>query len=261
MTESNFALSSTMLCKVRRHPLLVTLLMTFALLSASCSRPAPVALVFNAAPWQNGETHTFRVTDVDGNRAGVAMYTITEGSGDDGKAQWSLQRVIQTQGDTETVTTKVSAAGFRPTSSYLERSNAAGTEIVDAQYNGATVDMVLTTRASVTTNQRAEVPSDVRDTPTLPMLVRALPLANGYATQINAFLPVADLLDRVTVSVVGDENVTVPAGAYDAWIVTLDTGNAVSRLWIAKAAPYPLVKYIDGRNKATFELESFVASQ
>ncbi|MBK8795509.1 MAG: hypothetical protein IPM07_03420 [Anaerolineales bacterium] len=85
--------------------------------------------------------------------------------------------------------------------------------------------------------------------------------ARGYATQLNAFLPIVGQLDRVTVSVVGDEQVTVPAGAYDAWVVTLDTGDAVSRLWIAKAAPYPLVKYIDGRNKATFELESFVADQ
>ncbi len=251
----------TMSQVVRRWLARIIVMSTLMSLFAGCSRPAPVALIFNPAPWQDGETHTFRVTDVDGNRAGVATYAITAGAAADDEAMWSLLRTIQTQGDTEMTTTKVSAAGFRPASSYLERSNAAGTETVDAQYNGPAVDMVLTTRAAVQTNQRIETPSDVRETATLPMIVRALPLAAGYATQLNAFLPVAGLLDRVTVSVVGDEEVTVPAGAYDAWIVTLDTGDATSRLWIAKAAPYPLVKYIDGRNRATFELESYVASQ
>lgn len=261
MTQQKFAISLTMFHQVRPRLLLAVVMIVVASLFVGCSRPAPVALLFNPAPWQDGETHTFRVTDVDGNRAGSASYTITAGSAADGKAMWSLQRKIQTQGDTETVTTKVSAIGFRPTSSYLERSNAAGTETVDAQYNGPAVDMLLTTRAAVTTNQRIEVPSDVRDTTTLPMIVRALPLARGYATQLNAFLPVAAVLDRVTVSVVGDEEVTAPAGIYDAWIVTLDSGDATTRLWIAKAAPYPLVKYIDGRNKATFELERYVAPQ
>lgn len=261
MTALKVSKDRTRLHRLNPRWLLAVVVLVIAPVFAGCSRPAPVALLFNPAPWQDGETHTFRVTDVDGNRAGSAAYTITAGAGSDGEAVWSLQRNIQTQGDTEIVTTKVTAAGFRPISSYLERSNVAGTESVDAQYNGPAVDMLLTTRAAVTTNQRAEVPSDVRDTTTLPMIVRALPLARGYATQINAFLPVAGLLDRVTVSVVGDEEVAAPAGVYDAWVVTLDSGDATSRLWIAKAAPYPLVKYIDGRNKATFELERYVASQ
>ena len=230
-------------------------------LLAACSRPAPVGLIFNAAPWQTGETHAFRVTDVDGNRAGVATFSMTASVDDAGAATWLLTRTTQTQGDTETITTTVSAAGFRPSSSLLTRTSAAGAETVDASYNGPAVEMVLTTRADVQTNQRAEVPSDVREMATLPMLARALPLASDYATQINTFLPVAGLLDRVTLRVVGDEQVTTPAGEYDAWVVTLDTGDAVSRLWIDKAAPYPLVKYIDGRNKATFELESFIPAQ
>ncbi|MCB0066904.1 MAG: hypothetical protein KDD77_07135, partial [Caldilineaceae bacterium] len=39
---------------------------------AGCSRPTPTGLIFNPAPWQDGEQHTFRLTDVDGNRAGTA---------------------------------------------------------------------------------------------------------------------------------------------------------------------------------------------
>lgn len=230
-------------------------------LLAACSQPTPVALRFNPAPWQDGEEHVFRITDVDGKPAGITTFAMTAGVNDQDQTVWAISRNTQAQGDLEELTVKVSEAGFRPQSSYLERSNAAGRESVDAQYNGPAVDMVLTTRADVATPQRVEVPSDVRESATLPMITRALPLARGYATQLNAFLPVAGLLDRVTIRVVGDERITAPAGAYDTWIVTLDTGNSISRLWVAKDAPYPVIKYIDGRNRATLELESYVANQ
>ena len=227
---------------------------------AGCSRPTPTGLIFNPAPWQDGEQHTFRLTDVDGNRAGTATFTMTGGTNDAGEAMWSIERIISAQGDTEQIAMKVAASGFRPQTSYLERSNAAGTETVDAQYDGPAVNMELTSRADVMTTQRVEIPSDAREMASLPMIVRALPLARGYATKLNAFTPIVGLLDRVTVSVVGDEQVTVPAGTFDTWVVTADTGDAVTRLWVAKDAPYPLVKYIDGRNKATFELQEFAAA-
>ena len=88
-------------------------------LLAACSKPTPTGLIFNPAPWQDGEQHTFRLTDVDGNRAGTATFTMTGGTNDTGEAMWSIERVISAQGDTETLTMKVGAAGFRPQSSYL----------------------------------------------------------------------------------------------------------------------------------------------
>jgi hypothetical protein len=228
---------------------------------AGCSQPTPVGLVFDPAPWQDGEEHVFRITDVEGNFAGTMRYTMTAGVNDQEQPMWSIARSTQAQGDQEELTVKVLDAGFRPQASFLERSNATGRETVDAQYNGPAVDMVLTTRDDVATTQRIEVPSDVRESGTLPMIARALPLARNYATRLNAFLPIAGLLDRVTVRVVGEEQITTPVGAFDAWVVTLDTGNSISRLWVAKEANHPVLKYIDGRNRATYELESYVAGQ
>ena len=243
-----------------RHSSLLMLLLLASIL-AGCNQSTPVGLVFNPAPWQDGEEHVFRITDVEGRYAGTMRYTMTAGENDQGQPQWAITRSTQAQGDQEELTVKVSAAGFRPQSSLLERTGANGSETVDAQYNGPAVDMVLTTRADIATTQRVEVPSDVRESATLPVIARALPLARNYATQLNAFVPIVGLLDRVTVRVVGDETITTAVGEFDAWVVTLDTGDSISRLWIAKDAPHPLVKYIDGRNRATYELESYAASQ
>ncbi len=226
-----------------------------AVFLAGCGQSTPVGLVFNPAPWQDGEEHIFRITDVDGKFAGTMRYAMTAGTNDQGQPMWSITRSTTAQGDQEELTVKVLATGFRPQSSFLERRSAAGRETVDAQYKGPAVDMVLTTRADIATTHRIEAPSDVRESGTLPMITRALPLTRNYATRLNAFLPVVGLLDRVTVRVVGDERLTTPLGAVDAWVVTLDTGNSISRLWIGKDAPHVLLKYIDGRNRATYELE------
>jgi hypothetical protein len=236
------------------HPLALAVLL---LLLGACSRPTPVPLIFNAAPWQSGEQHVFAITDKDGKPAGTATYTVTGGENDAGEKLWSMERVVNSQGAVETVTVKVSEQGFRPASSYLERTSAAGTESVDALYTGSQVDLTLITRQNNMSVQRSQIPSDARETATLPLIVRALPLAQGYATQLNSFLPVAELLDRVTVRVAGEEEVTVPAGNFKSWIVELDTGDAVTRMWIAQTPPYPVVKFVEGRNQAEFELAQF----
>jgi hypothetical protein len=103
--------------------------------------------------------------------------------------------------------------------------------------------------------QRAQVTSDVRENATLLMLLRAMPLARGYATVINTFVPIAGQMDRVRVFVTGEETLTVPAGAFPVWTLELEAADgAVTKVWIGKEAPYQLVQFTDGRNNATFAL-------
>ncbi len=90
-------------------------------------------------------------------------------------------------------------------------------------------------------------------------IVRTLPLAEGYVTRINSFLPVVGKQERLIVSVVGQADVTVPAGSFPAWEVRLESPDKrTTTAWIGRDAPYPVVKFIDGRSKATYELTEFV---
>ena len=145
-------------------------------------------------------------------------------------------------------------AGFRPLQSTLVRIARDGTEVVSAKYNGSQADLELTTKQNVTTVQRVSIPSDARDHATLIMLLRALPLAEGYAVRLNVFLPVVGILDRVTVEVARQEQVSVLAGTYDTWYVQMETANSETEAWVSTQAPYPVVKFIDSRNGGTFEL-------
>ena len=126
------------------------------------------------------------------------------------------------------------------------------------------VDIALTNRQGATVYQRVQVPSDIRDERTLLLIMRALPLAQGYATRINSFLPIAGQMERVALQVRRKENkvfaFTVPAGSFDTWVVELKANDRTTRAWVAQAAPFPVVKFIDGRSQATFELTFMVSN-
>lgn len=219
----------------------------------ACTGPAAQPLRFGDAVWQPGETSIFRVTDVNGDTAGTVRYDM-ESLDADG---WRMERLTQTQGDEERLSVDMDAPGFRTRASELERVSVDGAERVAASYDGGEVQLELTNQDDNVTTQTVNVPSDSRDARALFMLVRTLPLEIGYSTKVNTYQPVTSRMVRTTVTVIGDEPVETPAGTYDAWLLVLDEGDRQSRAWVAKEAPYPLVKYIDAANGGLFELAEF----
>ena len=239
----------------------VAWLAVVALFVASCGRPEPTPLLFEAAPWTSGEQHTMSLTNADGQQVGSAVYTLNSTVDSTGQPAWGFERQILALGSQEVITVTMDAQGFRPQASRLARSNEGSQESVDAQYGSGQVDMLLNTRQNIMTTQRASVPSDARETVTLPMLLRALPLAKGYATELNVYMPVAGQLERIEVQVTGEETVQTEAGSFATWVVELNTRDSQSKAWIAQEAPHVLVKYLDGRNKATLQLTQYQPGQ
>lgn len=229
---------------------------------AACGQPEITPMRVQAAPWADGEVSTYQITDIENKPAGTATITYTAGATQIQEEAWTMQREVAAQGDQEVVVVEMTASGLRPTLSTLTRQLGSNRrEQVKSIYNQGQVDLELTTAKDITTYERINVPSDVRDQRTLLALVRALPLANGYATQVNSFLPVADLLERITIHVTGQEQVQTPAGAYETWQVELTTNDSESQAWISTSAPYILVKFVDGRTGGTYELRDYQPGQ
>jgi hypothetical protein len=220
---------------------------------AGCGQRSVQPLIFNAAPWQPNEISTYQLTDLNGSYAGTARYDLTRLEGD----LWNLRREINAQGTQEVVAVDMAETGFRPVQSTLVRIAREGTEVVSATYTGSQANLELTTKQNITTYERVSVPSDAREQATLVMLLRALPLAEGYAVRLNVFSPVTGLLDRVTVAVVGRQQVTTLAGDYETWFVRMEAPDSETEAWVETEAPYPVVKFIDSRNGGTFELSEF----
>ena len=225
-----------------------------ALILAACGSPKVQPLILGPEPWTDGEVSVYRILDREGEPAGTMSVSLGYGPLRSGEEGWTVRREIDAQGETEVVAVEASPDRLLPQHAMLVRTRLDGNERVETTYDNGRIDMRLTTIQNNTTYQRTSAPSDARDQRTILLLARMLPLAEGYATQFNSFLPVAERLDRVTLRVVKREEVTVPAGTFDAWLVELDTGDSKTKVWIGVDPPHPLVKYVDGRNGATFEL-------
>ncbi len=237
--------------------LLPTLLL---LVMVACGSLEIQPLILNPIPWADGEQSVYVVTDINGEYAGTATFTLNAGAATvDGDA-WSLRREVMTQGDQEVVVIEMAAKGLRPHLSTLVRIMGTARQQVKATYESGQVDMELTTERDITTYERRNIPSDARDQRSLLLLARALPLAKGYATELNSYLPIADLFERVTIEVKEMESIEVPAGRYQSWHLSIRTSDSETEAWIAVDAPYQLVKFIDGRSGGTFELRDYRAA-
>lgn len=247
----------TSLCAVAREVTLSSLLVLLISLAACSAQPQP--LVFGEPVWTDGETSSYRVTNREQRIVGTATFEVQRGlqwAQEDG---WTLVREIIDAGVSERATIEMQPVGYRPLYSHLERTGGSGSQVVEAQISGGQVELALTNRQGATVYERVQVPSDIRDERSLLLILRALPLAEGYATRINGFLPVVGRMERVALQVRRAESVTVPAGAFDTWVVELKTNERITRAWVARTAPFTVVKFIDGRSQATFELTAFSA--
>lgn len=227
------------------------------LLMVGCAAPDPQPLLLGDPVWQSGEISSYRVTNREEAVVGTARIEIQAGGEQLTGDGWTFQRQVTDVGISEAVTVEVRAAGYIPVFSTTVRTQAGGQQIVEATHDQAQIDIALTNQQGATVYERVNAPSDVRDERTILPLLRTLPLRQGYATFINSFLPLTGLTERFAVRILGSEQVTVPAGVYDTWVVEVRAAERTTRAWIAKEAPYPLVKFVEGRSQATFELTNF----
>jgi hypothetical protein len=68
------------------------------------------------------------------------------------------------------------------------------------------------------------------------VILGALPLAAGFRDSASVLVVDAGgmAVAPATLEVEGEEHVTVPAGEYDCWVVSLDTERGAERLWLSK---------------------------
>lgn len=209
------------------------------------------ALRIGDIPWGKTEITLYQITDSAGEDAGQMRITLSNIDDESRLMQREIGGIFR-----EELAISMKANNLRPIESNLVRTHRDGIESIRAVYDGSQVNMQFTTKINVMTDERASIPSDSYDYRTIMMLLRTLPLESGYATKVNGYLPISGTLERVELVVSGTETVNVPAGTFDTWEVSMNAQSNRSTAWIGSEAPFLLVKYKDGANGATFELQS-----
>jgi uncharacterized membrane protein YhfC len=219
-----------------------------ALALAACApSPSPFA---PAAPWSDGETSHYDVLGHGDAPKGTASWTWTkQGDG------WRESFEIATGGKRDHRSVDLSPQ-LAPKSSRSEQDGA----IVEAEYGEATISVRTTAKGGERTEKSVARPADPVDNEASLQVQRGLPLAPGWATAYTDVIPKTAATARIELSVVGEEQVTVPAGTFAAWHVKMSTSMVSQEAWYAKDAPHLLLRYKNAGGASTFALRSWKAT-
>jgi hypothetical protein len=209
----------------------ITLLLLSVIVLAGCAARQP--LVFDPAPWHDGEIAEYDLLD----RSGAVV----------GSGSWSwhvtpegwLQSYTLTLGERVDSKEVLLSADLSPIRSYHRQ---AGTTY-EATYDTDAVHIVAIQSDGEPKSARIRRPNDAVDNSASLQVQRALPLAEGYATRYNNVIPATGAVAAMQVRVAGAETLTTPAGTFETWHVVMTAGQSRHEAWYTRDAAHLMVKY------------------
>jgi len=229
----------------------IVLIVTFSLILTGCTgnnepkpapEPEPVSGIVSEIPWPDTEFTGYVIQDYDGNEIGsgallvrktMDIYNLNQRYVFEG----TLDRIIMTN---------VRIDNLKPLAGTITRPEIALSPVVIYLYKEdgtLTIDAATKEGSQQTT---ITVPEDAYDYYELPFMLRAMPFKIGYtATFTNVIVNRAEK-QIATVTVVGEEELQVPAGNFDTYKVEFTSDGNKKYFWYAQEKPHYLVKLDDG---------------
>lgn len=222
-----------------RHLLLVILA---ALLVAGCgasatatptAAPAPTG---PAAPWGAGDRAEY---SIESNGTALGSLVFTTERKDDG-------HVIKTETSAGAVTDVSNVRVDKDLKPIGNTRQVTGAGKADFTLMTVYDKGKLSIQAKTADGDKTatiNVPADSWDNDQSLVSIRALPLADGYSFTYTNVVGASAAVVKTTITVVGRETVTVPAGSFTAYKVEMDFGQGKNLAWYDVKAPHHIVKY------------------
>lgn len=224
--------------------------------TAACTNDDSItsAAIVGEIPWRGAETAEYRVLDNDDDPVGTLVLSIEEEPA--GAWRFSQSFEFPDRGFTNEASVVVDGATLQPESSTFKIEGPDGNLDCEAEYSTGSVEM-----------QRVGEDGERDDTLTIPNIAydswgdlfvwRTIEFGEGYEKDY------ADVLactlarpDKIGVSLRIDESeeITVPAGTFDAWHLEISSGGETQHAWYTTDETHTLIKYDNG--ESIFELTS-----
>jgi len=202
-------------------------------------------LAVKPAPWADGEALQMGIRS-SGAKGYTGSFTYrAEDVQEEGKPAWHLKGAMVSPGTWIYTTTVVDAENLIPISSHMRISFMEMDN--EVKYTQSEVE-VLSQQNGTEIINRFPISGVAYEANQILHLVRCLPLKEGFRTNIPVFNKSTGSIINYKVTVVGLENVTVPAGAFECYKTTIvPEDNTQDRIiWFsADDSVYP-VKVVEG---------------
>jgi hypothetical protein len=222
-----------------------------ALFFSSCSGGSsqPATDVVFRVPWQQVQvdTATYRLHDKSGNSLGSGVLT-AEAHGQ----ETTFTQVYSSGPNSDKSTVVADSQTLKATSS---------TRVISGTGEDETIEVSYTDQGAVIKQGKKQsglsVPEHAYDNDISLFLWRTIDFHDGYTARYITIITNRRSRQSVDLAVLGHEQVSVPAGQFDAWKLQIKTENATQTAWIADTPERTLLKYDNDRG-TIFELENFL---
>ena len=220
----------------------VPILLALVLVGASCATAKQFETedIFSSIPWPDEERAEYILLNSGNNeQIGTGVLSATRQNG-----QFELSLRFEGQGDVDETTVVVDATTMKPITVERERSGGDPesfravfdtdediVEITEIDAGGAETLLPLRLKEHYYDNESSI------------FLWRTITFEEGYEARYNSVLANFRAINAVTISVVGKEEITVPAGTFQTWRVEIRSGGRDQVAWFADTPDHILVQY------------------
>jgi hypothetical protein len=219
----------------------------------------PTQDVVASIPWKVGEETSYTILDNDDEVLGTGVLRIDQ---EDGQIRLSQHYENPDFDDRSSVL--VNAETLKPIEAERTITGEDGVLRIEVHYSGdfAEIERVATEEGKDEERRidRLDVPEHAYDTGVSLFLWRTIPMQVDYRVAYRSMATAVvgkSQENKVTLRVVRQETVEVPAGAFEAWRVEIRAPGLKQTAWYGADSARRLLKYDNGQN--TFVLESVEA--
>ncbi len=182
--------------------------------------------------------------DNAGRETARGTFTIAVAGG-----ETSLKQLYASGANSDETTVIVDSGSLKPMSSNRVILGSGSDQTIEATY---TEDGVIIKQGDKQSG--LSVPEHSYDNDSSLFLWRTIDFTDGYEARYVTIITNRRSRQTVHLNVMGKEQVTVPAGQFNAWRLEVRTSNAKQVAWLADTPARTLLKYDNDRG-VTWELE------
>ena len=216
----------------------------------------PTQDIVTSVPWTVGEETSYSILDNDDEVLGTGVLRIDQEDG-----QLRLSQHYQNPDFDDRSSVLVDAATLKPIEAERTITGKDGVLRIEVHYSDdvAEIERVATEEGKEEERRidRLDVPEHAYDTGASLFLWRTIPMQVDYRAAYRSMATAVvgkSQENKVTLRVLRQETVEVPAGTFEAWRVEIRPPGVKQTAWYGADSARRLLKYDNGQN--TFVLES-----
>ncbi len=205
----------------------------------------PTTDIVYVIPWGQNETLAYVLHDNEGRQTATGTLSVSVQG-----ASTKLGQRFTSGANSDEVSVNVDSATLKPQSS--TRTIAGnGDETIAVTYT----DQGAVIKQGNKKQSGLSVPEHSYDNDTSLFLWRTIDFHDGYTARYTTIITNRRSRQSVDLHVIGHEDVSVPAGKFNAWRLEISTENAKQVAWFADTPARTLLKYDNDRG-TIFELQT-----